>query len=68
MCKFYPTESHREEVTKSGLPNFEVITLLALLGIDKLTETSLTLLDIKNENVREIELEPMKIKVFHVLG
>ena len=31
----------------------------------KASETSLTLLDTKQENVAEANLEPMKIKVFH---
>jgi alpha-mannosidase II len=31
----------------------------------KVSETSLTLLDTKKENVAEANLEPMKIKVFH---
>jgi alpha-mannosidase II len=31
----------------------------------KASETSLTLLDMKRENVAEANLEPMKIKVFH---
>ena len=38
----------------------------ALFGASQATETSLTLLDVKEENVREIELAPMKIKVFQL--
>lgn len=44
------------------------ISPAAIFGEHKITETSLTLLDVKNENVREINLEPMKIKVFQIIA
>ena len=46
--------------------NLYQMRILALFGASQATETSLTLLDVKEENVREIELAPMKIKVFQL--
>ena len=44
-----------------------LITNSGILGGDhKLTERSLSLLDVKQENVDLVDLDPMKIKVFSI--